>query len=586
MNERNRLFSLILIMTTVSLVVSGIAIYLLYRAALGEERARLLETTQSQARLIEAVTRFDAIYSRDYPEGAEAATLSQIIDAHNNYRGFGKTGEFTLARRQGDSIVFILSHRHHDLTYPRPVPFVSELAEPMRQALLGHSGTLIGSDYRGEVVLAAHEPVADLDLGIVAKIDMVEIREPFIRAGAAAVGVALLFVLLGSTAFIRISNPMIRRLREYADNLKESLEERKLAEKSLMESEERYRNLYDEAPNAYFSVGADGRIEKANRSAAELLSYSLDELIGKPVFTLYADTPNNRAKAQKVFQRFLAGEEIQGEELEMCRTDGSSVWISLSVRPIRDGEGRVVASRSTVVDITEHRRLDQLKDEFIGLVSHELRTPLTVIMGSINTVLSEGSRLHASEIEQLLQDAALETETLSHLLDNLLELSRSQAGQLKLFIEPVRMEALAKSTLEKITPQSLIHHFSLDFPSTLPPVNADSLRLERIVYNLLENAIKYSPEGGDIKVFAKIEENYLLIGITDQGRGISRHDQAKLFEPFQRLEQSILDGVKGAGLGLLVCRRLVEAHGGRIWVESEPGRGSTFFFTLPLEREA
>ena len=332
MSERKRVFSLILIMTIVSLIASGIAIYLLYRTALEEERERLQETAQSQARLIEAISRFDAIYSEDYPEGAEAATLSQIIDAHSNYRGFGETGEFTLARRQEDSIIFLLSHRHYDLTYPKPVPFVSELAEPMRQALLGHSGSLIGLDYRGELVLAAYEPLVHLDLGIVAKIDMEEIREPFIIAGVIALGVALLLVLLGSILFLRISNPMIRRLREYAEHLAESLKERKLAEEVMQESEERYRNLYEEAPNAYFSVGIDGYIKQANRTATELLHYSLDELIGMPIFNLYADTANGKAKAQEVFQRFLAGEEIRGEELEMCRVDGTNVWITLSVR--------------------------------------------------------------------------------------------------------------------------------------------------------------------------------------------------------------------------------------------------------------
>ena len=123
----------------------------------------------------------------------------------------------------------------------------------------------------------------------------------------------------------------------------------------------------------------------------------------------------------------------------------------------------------------------------------------------------------------------------------------------------------------------------IDLTRELPLVQADPLRLERILYNLLENAVKYSPHGGEIRVFAKPGRDGLVIGIVDQGVGISMDDQAKLFGPFQRLEQPIADRVKGAGLGLLVCRRLVEAHGGRIWVESEPGQGSTFFFTLPLE---
>jgi len=355
-----------------------------------------------------------------------------------------------------------------------------------------------------------------------------------------------------------------------------------MAEEALQESEQRYRGLYEEAPTAYFSVGVDGYIERANRSAAELLGYSLDELIGRPVLDLYADTPVGKAKAEEMFQRFLAGEEIRGEELEMRRADGSQVWISLSVRPIRDKEGQVVTSRSIVVDMTERKKLDQLKDELIGLVSHELRTPLTVIIGAVNTALSEEARLSREEMRQLLQDAAWEAESLSHLLGNLLELSRSQADGLFLHAEPVNIQKVVQETVDKIKRQSSAHRFVIDLPKELPLVHADPIRLERILYNLLENAVKYSPQGGEIRVLANLESEYLVIGVSDQGVGISLHDQAKLFAPFQRLEQSRLEGVQGAGLGLLVCRRLVEAHGGRIWMESTLGQGSTFFFTLPL----
>jgi signal transduction histidine kinase len=200
-------------MVVVSLAVVGITTYLLFRTAMDEEKARLVEAARSQARLIEAIARFDAVWSEDYPGGPLAATMSQIDDAHEHYEGFGNTGEFTLARRQEDEIVFLLSHRHYDLTQPKPVPFDSDIAEPMRQALLGASGTLIGLDYRGEVVLAAHEPVEDLGLGIVAKIDMAEIRAPFLRAGGIAVGCALFVVLLGSVLFFRVRNPIIRSLQ-------------------------------------------------------------------------------------------------------------------------------------------------------------------------------------------------------------------------------------------------------------------------------------------------------------------------------------------------------------------------------------
>jgi PAS domain S-box-containing protein len=354
--------------------------------------------------------------------------------------------------------------------------------------------------------------------------------------------------------------------------------------RNLRQSEERYRDLYDEAPNAYLSVDMKGKIERANRSAVEMLGYRRDDLIGQAALDLYADTPYGKARAEGVFKRFMAGEEIRDEELEMRRADGSSVWINLSVRPIRNKDGQVIASRSEVVDITEHKRLDQLKDDFIGLVSHELRSPMTVITGAINTVLTESERLSPAETRQLLKDAALESESLSHMLGNLLELSRVQANRLSLFAEDISVRKVIEDAVDNIKRRAPAHRFITDLPKKLPPVYADELRMERILYNLLENAVKYSPQGGDIKVSVRAEKERLVIGVSDQGVGISAADQARLFEPFQRLEESRPDATGGVGLGLLVCRRLVEAHGGQIWVESEPGRGATFFFTLPLNQ--
>lgn len=352
--------------------------------------------------------------------------------------------------------------------------------------------------------------------------------------------------------------------------------------RNLKHSEERFRDLYQEAPNAYLSVGVNGRIERANRSATQLLGYSLDELVGRPVLDLYADTTNGKFKAKGVFQRFLAGEEIRNEELEMRRVDGSNVWTNLSVRPIRDKEGQVVASRSEIVDITERKKLDQLKDDFISLVSHELRSPMTVITGAINTALTEAERLSPEETRQLLKDAALESELLSNLLGNLLELSRIQANRLSLHTEAISFSKVIQDVIDEVKRQTSAHKFVINLPRRLPPVYADELRLERILYNLLENAVKYSPPGSKIRVSVRPEKEHLVIGVSDEGRGISLSDQAKLFAPFQRLEEFRLDGTRGIGLGLLVCRRLVEAHGGQIWVKSEPGHGSTFFFTMPL----
>ena len=243
MTESKRIFLLILIMIGVSLVVAGIAIYVLYQAAMNEGRGRLMESAQSQARLIEAIARFDAVQSRDFPEGSKAATISQIVDAHKHYKGFGQTGEFTLAQREGDQIVFLLSHRHYDLENPKPVPWDAELAEPMRRALSGKSGTVIAFDYRGELVLAAHEPVAELDLGIVAKIDLAEVRRPFVRAGLVGFGSAVVVVVLGSLLFVGVSNPMVRRLEELYRTTQKELAERKRITQELSRTLEQQNGL-------------------------------------------------------------------------------------------------------------------------------------------------------------------------------------------------------------------------------------------------------------------------------------------------------------------------------------------------------
>ena len=225
MSPRKRVLLLVLIMAVIVVVVATVTITALYRTAMAEERARLTEAAKSQARLIEAVARFDQIYSKDYPSGARQATLDQIKDAHRRYRGFGDTGEFTLSTRQGDRIIFILNHRHYDLDNPKPVPWDSDLAAPMRLALAGKSGTIVGLDYRGETVLAAHEPVGELDLGIVCKIDMAELRAPFIKAGLLSALIGFAAIGLGVAMFFRITNPILHGLQKTVRDLEKALKE-------------------------------------------------------------------------------------------------------------------------------------------------------------------------------------------------------------------------------------------------------------------------------------------------------------------------------------------------------------------------
>jgi hypothetical protein len=225
MNPRNRILLLILIMSIIVVVVESITIGLLYQAAFEQERLRLVETARSQARLIEAVARFDKANSAGFPVNARQAVLHQIRDAHARYEGFGETGEFTLSKKENNQIVFLLNHRHYDLNNPKPVPWDSNLAEPMRLALSGQSGTVVGLDYRGVKVLAAHEPVGELNLGIVAKIDLSEIRAPFIKAALLSALIAVVAVVIGAAVFIKITEPILEKLRQAVAVLERALRE-------------------------------------------------------------------------------------------------------------------------------------------------------------------------------------------------------------------------------------------------------------------------------------------------------------------------------------------------------------------------
>jgi signal transduction histidine kinase len=226
------------------------------------------------------------------------------------------------------------------------------------------------------------------------------------------------------------------------------------------------------------------------------------------------------------------------------------------------------------------KKMDAIKDEFIGMVSHELKTPLTVIIGALKVAETPG--VSPEERQQLVHDAAASAESLAAMVENLLELSRYQSNRLKITSKTTSIADVAGGVLRQLEPRSAKHKFHLDIPPDCPPVTSDPFKVERVLYNLMENSIKYSPDGGDVRVFAKRLGKYVVIGVSDQGMGIPAAAQAKLFRSFERVYDRQTTNIAGVGLGLKVCRILVELQGGKIWVESEPGKGSTFYFSLPI----
>jgi PAS domain S-box-containing protein len=345
---------------------------------------------------------------------------------------------------------------------------------------------------------------------------------------------------------------------------------------SLKESEERFRTLSETSPIGVGITSADGVLQYTNPSYELILGYDNGELTGKKASDLYWNPEERRSWVGKLQENGV----VRDIETRLKKKDGTPIWVSITASPMY--YQREQAVMGTIQDITERKKADELKDEFIGMVSHELKTPITVIMGSLATATDQ--RINAEDARELIGTAAAHAGVLANIVDNLLELSRQQSDRLVLQTKEVDVGEIAQNVLRNLRSKSDIHQLVADVPLTLAPAKADPLRVERILYNLVDNAIKYSPSGGEVKVTARQNGDFLTIGVRDQGLGISEDDQAKLFQRFERLDASLKDVIKGTGLGLRVCRILVEAHGGRIWVESEKGKGSTFLFTLPIAK--
>lgn len=226
MGPRRRVLALICIMVVIGVIVESITIALLYKAAIDGSTARFREIAQSQARLIESIAVFDDKYSDDHPDGVEATTLNQIVEAYHNCQGFGETGEFSIAKKEGGKIAFLLQHNHSGLPAPKPIECNMTLPTPMALALSGQSGIEIGPDCYGKEVIAAYEFVGGkLNWGIVAKIDMAEIRRPLVTASIVGGLIGLILIVIGAAFFIEITNPLIVKLSDTIQDLEQALNE-------------------------------------------------------------------------------------------------------------------------------------------------------------------------------------------------------------------------------------------------------------------------------------------------------------------------------------------------------------------------
>ena len=280
-----------------------------------------------------------------------------------------------------------------------------------------------------------------------------------------------------------------------------------------------------------------------------------------------------------------AGETVRAEEIVISVPDGRSVTTLINATPIISDTGVIETVVVTLQDLTPLEEIERQRAEFLAMVSHELRAPLTSIKGSTAALLRTPSTLDAAETQQFLRIIDSQTDHILDLIGELLDVARIDAGVLSVAPEPSDTAVLVDRAVGVFQSGGGRSNVRIDLPPDLPQAMADRRRIEQVLTNLLTNSARHSPESSTIRVSAALEGVHVAISVADDGVGVSPERLPYLFRRFFRAEGDQQDGV-GAGLGLAVCKGIVEAHGGRIWAESDgPGLGARFTFTIPVAEE-
>jgi PAS domain S-box-containing protein len=340
--------------------------------------------------------------------------------------------------------------------------------------------------------------------------------------------------------------------------------------------------LLDSAADGILILGADHTIERCNPALARMLGRPLDDIRGRT----HEEIIHWIRKDGLALEQAEAGgwpltpNATLYVEGDLERGDEMPLPVGITYAPLVNPEGNLVNIIATVRDITRFREAEELKSTFISVISHELKTPVALIKGYVSTLRREDATWDRKVVKDSLEVIEEEADRLTQLIENLLDASRLQAGGLAINMTDVSLKTIAEHIVERFRNQSSQHSLLVGFPADFPVVLADEERISQVISNLVSNAIKYSPEGGEIRISGQVRPDQVIVCVSDQGPGIAPDDIPHVFDRFYR-SSAATRTTKGAGLGLYLARAVIEAHSGRIWVDPRPGYGARVCFSLP-----
>jgi PAS domain S-box-containing protein len=358
----------------------------------------------------------------------------------------------------------------------------------------------------------------------------------------------------------------------------------------LQQSEQNFRSLANALPQIVWTATPDGNLDYYNQKWFDYTGMTLEQTQGWGwELVLHPEDLQNCVDVWT--HSFTTGESYQIEYRFKRASDGMYRWHLGRALPQRDATGTIIKWFGTGTDIEDLKQAEQMliqaiqdQHNFVSTVGHEFRTALTSIQGFSELLSVED--FEQEQVKDYAQDIHTDASRLHRMVDDLLDLEKMESGRVLLEVEELDFIELTKEVVERMNTISSEHEIEFRHDKNFPQIRGDKDKLTQILYNLLSNALKYSPQGGKVLLEANVEHTQIHVCVEDQGIGIPKEALETIFHPYNRVHAEDTRYIKGTGLGLPIVRRLVELHEGRIWAESVPGQGSTFHFTLPIKKTA
>ncbi len=413
--------------------------------------------------------------------------------------------------------------------------------------------------------------------------------------GMAAVREAQYPLLLadGSDLFAELArgfNQMSEELRSREDKLKNwvgKTETEMLAlQRNLEEEHEQLETILDRVGEGIIVLDSENRVLMANRGVCEIFGIPPEAMTRTNLETLIAQVRHRLVDPQGVEQKLrdLRKNPQLVDEIVLQLDAPGGQEIRIYCTPVRGADGKVLGLVATLLDLGKERELERLKTEFLSTISHELRTPLTSVKGALGLIRGGAAGPVSVDMKELLDIALPNVERLIAVINNILDIFSLERGEARMRLMPISLSQSAARAIQSVAREAQQTRITIEneLPEDLPAVRGDSKRLEQVLVNLLLNAIKFSRPDQKIIVSGSTNGQMVTVAVQDFGRGISKDFMGRLFHKFEHPQGALTRESQGVGLGLAICRHILEAHGGRIWAESQEGQGSTFYFTLPV----